>query len=101
MAGASLLLVDKASASTGAADMTGQMPRQEIALYEEEIADVSLATFHVFDRETQATERVRLAQQRAPKRCNARGCAGCTHEALRMTSAMALGITDRFGPCAS
>lgn len=54
MAAASLLLVGTASASTGAADMTAQQPREQIVLSEEEVPDVSLATFHVFDRENHA-----------------------------------------------
>jgi hypothetical protein len=44
---------------------------QQVMLYEEEIADVSLATFHVFDRENAGTHgrRTRLAM-------GAGGCAG-------------------------
>lgn len=54
MAAASLLLVGTASASTGAADMTAQQPRQKTVLSEEEVTDVSLMTFHVFERENLA-----------------------------------------------
>jgi len=43
-------------------------PGGEITLYEEEVADVSLATFYVFDKEAGKPHGVRLA---------AGGCGGC------------------------
>ena len=55
IAGVSFSLIGGASASTSApaADIPSQntSPRQEIFLGEEELSDVSLATFYVFDKE--------------------------------------------------
>ena len=71
--GVSLSLAGGASAAT--AVPTADMPPREttappqITLSEEEIADVSLGTFYVFDKETAGTPR--LGQQLA------RGCGGC------------------------
>ena len=74
IAGMSLSLAGGASASTGgsAADMPSQntSPRHEIFLGEEEISDVSLSTFYVFDKENAATP------QRGEKLAW-RGCGGC------------------------
>ena len=52
-AGLSLSLASGASAATEAADMPTQNTwlSPEITLHEEEISDVSLATFYVFDKE--------------------------------------------------
>jgi hypothetical protein len=63
-----------ASASTPTADMPSQntSPRQEIFLGEEELSDVSLATFYVFDKEN--TVKPRAGEQLAWWRC---GCGGC------------------------
>ena len=76
IAGASLSLTGAAVASTGgpAADLPSQntSPRQEIFLGEEEISDVSLATFYVFDKENAV--KPRLGQQVAWWNC---GCGGC------------------------
>jgi hypothetical protein len=70
-AGLSLSLVSGASATTD--DSTDMLARsakqnQEVTLAEEEIADVSLATFCVFDKETWPN--IRLAATRV-------GCRGC------------------------
>jgi hypothetical protein len=69
-AGLSLSLAGSASASTlPAADIPqsdNTSPNQRFVLGEEEMADVSLATFHVFDRENVGSG-VQLA----------RGCGGC------------------------
>jgi hypothetical protein len=73
-AGLSLSLASGASATTGgsAVDIPSRdtAPRHEITLIEEEISDVSLATFYVFDKENAGTLRpgVQLAM---------RGCGGC------------------------
>src|SRR6202035_5273725 len=73
MVGVSLSLAGGASAAT--AVPTADLPLRDttappqITLHEEEIADVSLATFYVFDKETAGTPR--LGQQFA------RGCGGC------------------------
>ena len=72
-----LSLAGGASASIGSA---GDIPTQNTApvlLAEEEISDVSLATFYVFDKENAAAHRsgVQLAA-RGCRGC-ARGCGGC------------------------
>lgn len=72
-AGLSLLLAGGASAATGgAADMPARNTAldHEITLGEEEISDVNLATFYVFDKENDAPQaRVQLAR--------GGGCGGC------------------------
>ena len=64
-AGLSLSLVSSASAAIGGMNRASSAPASK-QLYEEELCDVSLATFHVFDREGR---RARLAMG-----C---GCGGC------------------------
>src|SRR5262249_36753635 len=76
-AGLSLSLASGASASTSgqAADVTPQNPsaNQEIVLGDEEISDVSLSTFYVFDKEN--TARPQIGEKVAwGCRC---GCGGC------------------------
>ena len=54
------------------------MANKEVTLYEEEISDVSLSTFYVFDHENAGARRpgLQLAQRTRPRRgCG--GCAGC------------------------
>lgn len=74
VAGVSLSLTGGASASTGgaAADVQSQnaSPRHEIFLGEEEISDVSLSTFYVFDKES-------TKPQLGDKVAWWRGCGGC------------------------
>src|ERR1700756_1214467 len=69
-AGLGFSLVGSASASTvptaGIPQSDNTSPNQRFVLSEEEMVDVSLATFHVFDRENVGTG-VQLA----------RGCGGC------------------------
>jgi hypothetical protein len=69
-AGLSFSLVGSASASTaptgGIPQFDNNSPNQRFVLSEEEMADVSLATFHLFDREHSGSG-VQLA----------RGCGGC------------------------
>jgi hypothetical protein len=69
-AGLGLSLVGSASASTmptaGIPQSDNTWPNQRFVLGEEEMADVSLATFHLFDRENVGSG-VQLA----------RGCGGC------------------------
>lgn len=71
-AGLSFSLVGSASASTtptaGISQTDNTSPTQRFILNEEEMADVSLATFYVFDREN-----VGIGVQLA------RGCGGCGH----------------------
>src|SRR6516162_3671236 len=70
-AGLSLSLASSASAAIGGMNGASSAPVSK-QLYEEEISDISLATFHVFDRENAGTHgrRTRLAMA-------AGGCAGC------------------------
>ena len=83
IAGVTLALASGASASTGEA--TSNMPStcHEIFLGEEEISDVSLATFYVFDKENAGlpplAQKLRLARcgggYRRGGACG--GCGGC------------------------
>ena len=66
-AGLSLSLGGSASAAIGG--MNPDTVSQQVMLYEEEIADVSLATFHVFDKERAGIHR---PHARLARRC---GCA--------------------------
>jgi hypothetical protein len=70
--GMSLLLAGGASAGTGgpATDTPLWNPSHETTLYEEEVFDVSLGTFFVFDKENGGT--LRLGEKFAQ-----RGCRGC------------------------
>lgn len=92
IAGMSLSLAGGASASTVPATnlpSQGTAPPPAILLGEEEISDVSLATFYVFDRENAGTSNLdlRLAARScggcrgcggcAARGCAARGCGGC------------------------
>jgi len=77
-AGLSLSLASGASASTSrqVADVTPQNtpPNHEIFLGDEEISDVSLSTFYVFDKENAAQPK--LGEQVAWG-CRGCGCRGC------------------------
>ena len=78
LAGLGLSLVGSASASALAtADLPQSLnttPNQRVVLGEEEIVDVSLATFHVFDKENGTGRFTRLAMGCGG--CGGRGC-GC------------------------
>ena len=78
-------LLGSASASTmPAADIAqseNTPPNQRFVLSEEEMADVSLATFHLFDNEDVGSG-VQLAQ-RGCRGCAARGCRGCAARGCR------------------
>src|SRR5450755_3801200 len=73
-AGLSLSLASGAPAAIGgsAAGAPNAGVSHEITLVEEEISDVSLATFHVFDKEGNGTARPRT---RLAVACG--GCGGC------------------------
>lgn len=73
-AGLSLSLVSSASASIGGINGASSAPVSK-QLYEEELCDVSLATFHVFDRENAGIHGVRA--RLAMGACGGGGC-GCT-----------------------
>lgn len=78
IAGVSLTLAGGASASTNgpAADTPSPntSPRHEVFLGEEEISDVSLSTFYVFDKENAATPRL---GEKLAWGCRCGGCRGC------------------------
>ena len=79
-AGLGFSLVGSASGSTlPAADIPqsdNTSPNQRFVLGEEEMADVSLATFHLFDRENVRSGDVQLAVI-VVGRCRCGGCRGC------------------------
>jgi hypothetical protein len=81
-------LLGSASASTmPAADIAqpdNTSPNQRFVLSEEEMADVSLATFHLFDKENVGSG-VQLAYRGCGgcRGCAARGCRGCAARACR------------------
>src|SRR5919197_1665968 len=81
--GVSLSLAGGASAATAvpAADTPSRDPvRPQITLSEEEIADVSLGTFYVFDKESAGTPYIgeKVAQRCGGCRCGRGcGCRGC------------------------
>jgi hypothetical protein len=82
-AGLTLSLVGGASASavptTDMPKTPNFSPSQALTLGDEEIADVSLATFHVFDKENVAATRgfVQEARGCGCRGCGGRGCRGC------------------------
>ena len=79
-------LLGSASASTmPAADIAqsdNTPPNHRFVLSEEEMADVSLATFHLFDRENVGSG-VQLARAGGCRGCAARGCRGCAARGCR------------------
>ena len=80
-AGLTLGLVGSASASAmPTADVPQKLnfaPTQAVTLGEEEIADVSLATFHLFDKENNGSALQQMAWGCRCGGCGCRGCAGC------------------------
>jgi hypothetical protein len=70
VAGASLAMASSASATLPATNLGPQNTGPRIALGEEEISDVSLATFYVFDKENQPNLSQDLILARG-------GCGGC------------------------
>jgi hypothetical protein len=61
------------------ATQTNYAPNHQITLGEEEIADVSLATFYVFDKENAAAAKdgnIQLARGCGCRGCGGRGCGG-------------------------
>jgi hypothetical protein len=79
-------LLGSASASTmPAADIAqsdNPPPNQRFVLGEEEMADVSLATFHLLDKENVGSG-VQLARAGGCRGCAARGCRGCAARGCR------------------
>jgi hypothetical protein len=80
VAGVSLAVAGTASATAPTANIPSQeaAPRPIITLGEEEISDVSLATFYVFDREN-----ARTPQAGTQYAWGCRGCRGCGCRACR------------------
>jgi hypothetical protein len=82
-AGLTFSMVGGAAAATVPANdatQTNYSPNHQIMLGEEEIADVSLATFYVFDKESTAAVKdgnVQLARGCGCRGCGGRGCRGC------------------------
>src|SRR5215470_12316945 len=80
-AGLTFGLAGGASASTApTADVPQKLkltPTQTITLGEEEIADVSLATFHLFDKENNGGALEQMAWGCRCGGCGWRGCRGC------------------------
>jgi hypothetical protein len=74
-AGLSFSLASSAPAAIGGVNpdpANSSLVSQQMMLCEEQIADVSLATFHVFDKETAG-----IQQPHARLAMGAGGCAGC------------------------
>lgn len=80
-AGLGLSLAGSASASTMPAGDVPQslntVPHQRFVLGEEEIADVSLATFHLFDKESGTSGVQQMAWGCRCGGCRGCGCRGC------------------------
>ena len=70
-AGVSLAITGGASANAPVTEMPSQDSGKRLLLAEEEVFDVSLGTFYVFDKEREFSPAVRLAGGR----CG--GCGGC------------------------
>ncbi len=75
----SLSLVSGASAATDGLSANPLAPpvSQQMTLHEEEISDVSLATFHVFDKENVGPHRPRVRVAFGCAGCGCAGCGGC------------------------
>lgn len=98
-AGASLAMVGGSSAATPTADVTppSNDPLSLIILDEEEIADVSLGTFYVFDQEND----IRLTDEKVAARCGGcRGCRGCAVARCGRCGGCAIARCGRCGGCA-
>ena len=96
-------LLGSASASTvPAADIAqsdNTLPNQRFVLSEEEMADVSLATFHLFDKENVGSG-VQLARACGGCRgCAARGCRGCAARGCRGCAVRACAVGCASGSC--
>src|ERR1700689_5886529 len=83
-AGLTFSMVGGASAAAvpanDATQTTNYTPNHQITLGEEEIADVSLATFYVFDKEGTTAAKdgnIQLARGCGCRGCGGRGCRGC------------------------
>jgi hypothetical protein len=109
VAGVSLSLTGGASASTdtAATDIQSQnvTPRHEIFLGEEEISDVSLSTFYVFDKESAKPQLGdKVAWWRGCGGCRCGGCrcggCGCGWRGCGGCGGCGCGCCFRWGRCA-
>jgi hypothetical protein len=80
-AGVSLAMTGAASASAPATNVPSQDNARRLILTEEEISDVSLATFQVFDRENPPLNQgIKVARGGGCGGCgHGGGCGGCAH----------------------
>jgi hypothetical protein len=106
-AGASLMMANGASSATAptATSLQDTLVRPVITLNEEEIADVSLGTFYVFDKEneSQLGQGIRLAARcggcgRCGGRCAAARCGGAARCAVARCAGRC-GCAARCGGC--
>ena len=103
-AGLGLSLTGSASASTMPTAYMPQSdnisPNQRFVLGEEEMADVSLATFHLFDKETAGSD-MQLAVVVVRRGCGGcRGCRACRGCAVRGCGGCGVGgCCARWGRC--
>jgi hypothetical protein len=99
-AGLGLSLAGGASASTlPTADIPQSldtMTNQRFVLSEEEIADVSLATFHLFDKENSSSGVQQMAWG-----CRCGGCRACRGCGCRACRACRCGVACGCGGCGS
>src|SRR5262249_58901112 len=105
-AGASLIMAGGASATAPTANVPSLQdtsPRPVITLDEEEIADVSLGTFYVFDKEneSQLGQGIRLAAGGCGRcgGCAAGRCGGCASRCAVARCAGRCGCAARCGGC--
>ena len=109
-AGLSFSLLGSASASTmptaGIPQSDNTSTNQRFVLSEEEMADVSLATFYVFDKENVGSG-VQLARVGGCRGCAARGCRGCAARGCAVRGcavracAVGCGVGCAAGSCCS
>jgi hypothetical protein len=87
-AGLGLSLAGSASASAiptaGIPKSDNISPNQRFVLSEEEMADVSLATFHLFDKENAGSDMQLAVVVRGCRGCRVGGCRGCRVGACRV-----------------
>src|SRR5215468_1752895 len=102
-AGASLMMANGASATAPATSLQDNLLRPVITLDEEEIADVSLGTFYVFDKEneSQLGQGIRLAAGGCGRcgGCAAGRCGGCASRCAVARCAGRCGCAARCGGC--
>ncbi len=104
-AGLTFSLVGGASAAVAPVNDVPQTPNYSpshaITLGEEEIADVSLATFYVFDKENTAAAKGGFQEARGCgcRGCGGRGCRGCRGCGGRGCGGCGVGWGCGYGGC--